>query len=130
DAPITMPYIDDNGTTFFYDTANDGEPLLLLMGLGTEHRGWMLQVPAFKNYKCVMPDNRGCGQNAGIEGPYSIAQMARDAIGVMQAEGAERFHVMGISMGGMIAQEVARQAPDQTATLTLIATLEAPGEKE
>ncbi len=125
-----MPYIQADGATIYYDISGQGEPLVLLMGLGVDRRGWMMQLPAFKNYSLITPDNRGVGQSSSTETHWTIEAMAQDALAVLEAEGLEKAHVAGISMGGMIAQAMALQAPEKVHTLTLAATLPAPGPYE
>ena len=83
----------------------DGTPCLLIQGLGMDSRGWALQRGSFgRKHRCVAPDNRGTGASDVPEGPYDLLRMAEDAIEVLDAEGIERAHVVGASMGGVIAQ--------------------------
>ena len=107
----------------YYEEAGDGEPLLMVMGLGTDHFGWMLQVPELsKHYRVITFDNRDVGQSKQADGPYEIADMARDAIALADHLELDTFHLLGMSMGGAIAQEIALQAPDRLRTLTLVVT--------
>lgn len=107
----------------FYDLEGAGEPVLLLMGLGGEHRAWEFQRREFaRRYRVVLVDNRDAGASDEAAGPYGIADMAADALGVMDGLGIERFHVVGASMGGAIAQQVALQAPTRVASLVLAST--------
>src|SRR5205085_1051506 len=83
----------------------DGSPVLLIQGLGVDHRGWALQRGAFgRHHRCIALDNRGTGHSDAPPGPYDLARMAKDAIAVLDAVGVERAHVVGASMGGVIAQ--------------------------
>ncbi len=101
----------------------DRSPVLMIQGLGTDSRGWALQrVPFGRRHHCIAPDNRGTGRSERPAGPYDLEQMARDAVAALDAEGIERAHVMGASMGGVIAQIVAVRQPDRVRSLTLACT--------
>jgi pimeloyl-ACP methyl ester carboxylesterase len=71
------------------------------------------------DFDCVVFDNRGIGNSAEVSEPFTIADLAADAVAVMDAAGLETAHVLGISMGGMTAQELALAAPERLRTLTL-----------
>ncbi len=109
----------------YYEVAGDGEPVIFIMGLGGDHTGWAFQVPeiAAAGYQCVAFDNRDAGQTAESPIPtYSIRDMASDTIGFMDALGIDRAHIVGASMGGLIAQELVLAHPQRVGTLTLICT--------
>ena len=107
----------------YYEEAGEGEPLLMVMGLGTDHFGWMLQVPEFsKHYRVITFDNRDVGQSKQTDEPYEIADMARDALALADHLELDTFHLLGMSMGGAIAQEMALMAPERLRTLTLVVT--------
>jgi pimeloyl-ACP methyl ester carboxylesterase len=111
----------------FYVEAGSGDPLVLVMGFGGDHLAWGLQVPAFATtYRVIAFDNRGVGQSEAPDIPYSTAMMADDTVGLMDALGIERAHVCGVSMGGMIAQEIALRHPARVRTVQLHATLARP----
>lgn len=115
----------DDGITIHYDAfgRRDGPPLLMLQGLGTDARGWALQRLVFgRQYRCLAPDNRGVGRTGPVAGPYSLDQMASDALSVLDAEGIESAHVIGASMGGIIAQILAVMSPDRVRGLVLACT--------
>jgi 3-oxoadipate enol-lactonase len=118
-----MPTIQANGQTLYYEVHGEGDPLLLVMGLAADTMAWALQVPAFSaHYRTVIFDNRDVGQSSMAEGPYEITDMARDTLALADALELESFHLVGVSMGGAIAQEVALAAPDRVRTLTLAMT--------
>src|SRR5258706_16466422 len=97
--------VPDDGVHIAYSAwgRRDRSPVLLIQGLGVDSRGWALQRGAFgRRHRCVAPDNRGTGRSDAPPGPYDLARMARDAIAVLDAEGIERAHVVGASMGGVI----------------------------
>jgi 3-oxoadipate enol-lactonase len=105
----------------YYEIHGQGEPLLLIMGLGGHilDWGWVLPKELARCYQVIMFDNRGAGRTTQPPGPYSIKQMARDAIGLMDAIGLKRSFVFGASMGGMIAQEIALDYPMRVTKLVL-----------
>ena len=111
----------------FYIEAGAGDPLVLVMGFGGDHLAWGLQIPALAaKYRVIAFDNRGVGQSDAPDVPYSTAMMADDTVGLMDALGLDRAHVCGVSMGGMIAQEIALRHPARVRTLQLHATLARP----
>src|SRR3954447_32413 len=94
------------------------------MGLGMNATGWWRTVPvlAGAGFRVVAFDNRGVGRSSQPPGPYSVASMADDAVAVLDAAGIDRAHVYGISLGGMIAQEIALRRPERVDSLVLGAT--------
>jgi len=117
--------ITSDGVRIAYDVwgKRDGEPLLLIQGLGADSRGWALQRMAFgRTYRCYSFDNRGVGQSDVPPGPYDLERMALDAVAVLDAEGIARAHVMGASMGGVIAQILAVRNPERVRSLVLACT--------
>ena len=107
--------------------AGAGDPLVLVMGFGGDHLAWGLQMPALAaKYRVVAFDNRGVGQSDTPDVPYSTPMMADDTVGLMDALGVDRAHICGVSMGGMIAQEIALRHPARVRTLQLHATLARP----
>jgi pimeloyl-ACP methyl ester carboxylesterase len=99
------------------------------MGLAADSTAWMFQVPAFaEHHRTIVFDNRGVGRSAKPPGPYSIHQMADDAAGLLGVLGIERAHVVGVSMGGMIAQELALRHPARVRGLVLGCTFPEPDE--
>ena len=111
----------------YYEEHGSGPPLLLIMGLATDSTAWAFQLPEFaRHYRAIAFDNRGVGRTSKPAGPYSIHQMADDAAGVMDALGVARAHVLGVSMGGMIAQELALRHPERVSALVLACTFPEP----
>ena len=115
-----MPTVDRDGTTIYWEEHGSGEPLLLIMGLGVTLEGWSRLGPALaERYRTILFDNRGAGRSSVPPGPYAIDTMADDAAAVLDAACVARAHVFGISMGGMIAQELALHHPERVASLVL-----------
>jgi 3-oxoadipate enol-lactonase len=101
----------------------EGTPVLLIQGLGLDHRGWGLQRGAFgRRHRCIALDNRGTGRSDAPTGPYDLGRMADDAIAVLDASGIERAHIVGASMGGVIAQIIGVLHPERVRSLTLACT--------
>ena len=122
-----MPKVRVNGIEMYYEVIGAGEPLVLIMGFGGDHLAWAFQAHAFaERYRVVTFDNRGVGQTDSPDGPYTIRTMADDTAALMEALGIERAHVIGASMGGMIAQELALAHPHRVRTLHLACTMARP----
>jgi pimeloyl-ACP methyl ester carboxylesterase len=115
-----MPDVEINGIKIDYTIAGEGEPLVLIMGMGLGQKGWMFQTRYFRKYfKTIVFDNRGAGNSGKPEGPYSARMMAEDTIGLMDYLHIDRAHILGISLGGMIAQEIAINYPQRVNKLVL-----------
>lgn len=115
-----MPFADVNGIRLHYRVHGKGEPLVLVAGWGTDLRAWVFQLLSFvRDFRVVVFDNRGVGRSDKPEGPYSIAQMAADVVGLMDHLDIPAAHVLGLSMGGMIAQELAITYPRRVMKLVL-----------
>lgn len=118
-----MPRVKVNGVNIYYEMHGKGEPLILIMGLGGPGSGWFFQVRAFKNrYRVVFLDNRGVGKSSKPKEPYTVRTMADDIIGLMDHLGIDKAHIMGTSLGGMIAQELAISYPLRVDKLVLVGT--------
>ena len=106
-----------------WESSGEGSPLLLIQGLGYGRWGWEPIVPGLAaRHRVVCFDNRGIGESDKPEGPYTAAQMAGDALQVLDEAGIERAHVLGASLGGMIAQELVAAAPERVDRLVLCCT--------
>jgi pimeloyl-ACP methyl ester carboxylesterase len=115
-----MPYATRDGVRIYWEETGQGDPLLLIMGLGATHEWWGRVTPAVApHFRTILFDNRGVGKSDVPPGPYSIPEMADDAVAVLDAAGVESAHVFGASMGGMIAQEVALRHPGRVRSLIL-----------
>jgi pimeloyl-ACP methyl ester carboxylesterase len=100
-----------------------GFPVLLVMGLGYGRWGWEpLVEPLAEAHRVVWYDNRGIGESDKPPGPYTAVELAEDALQVLDERGIERAHVVGASLGGMVAQELALAHPERVARLALLCT--------
>jgi 3-oxoadipate enol-lactonase len=119
-----MPSVDASGTELHYERAGDGEPMLLIQGMSATHLTWGRPFLAAlePSFDCIVFDNRGRGLSGRAELPFTTADLAGDTVGLLDALEIERAHVVGISMGGMVAQELALAHPGRIRTLTLGAT--------
>jgi 3-oxoadipate enol-lactonase len=110
-----------NGQDHYFEVHGEGPPLVLVMGIGYDARLWTLaQVPALsQTFQVVIFDNRDVGRSSKAAAPYTIADMADDVAALMDALAIERAHLLGLSMGGMIAQEFALRHPDRLQRLVL-----------
>jgi pimeloyl-ACP methyl ester carboxylesterase len=117
-----MPKIDVNGLEMYYELEGSGPTVVLLAGLTQDHLGWAMQQPALvaAGYRTLAIDNRDAGQTAQSRSSYTIRQFADDTVGLMDALGLPSAHVVGSSMGGMIAQEIALEHPQRVMSLTLV----------
>jgi 3-oxoadipate enol-lactonase len=116
-----MPYAKNSGVSIYWEEHGEGDPVLLIMGLGYTLEMWHRTVPILEQgYRTILFDNRGVGRTDVPVGAYSIPAMAADAAAVLDSAGVDhRAHVLGISMGGMIAQEFALQYPQRVRSLIL-----------
>ncbi len=123
-----MPTTARDGVTLHYERHGDaGDPLLLVMGLGGPLEFWEFQTPVLaRSHRVCIYDNRGVGRSDKPAGPYDVRTLADDAVAVMDACGFARAHVVGLSMGGMIAQELAIRHSDRVGALVLAATYAKP----
>ncbi len=112
-----------NGINIAYEVNGNGQAIVLLMGLGGESRSLYRQVREFQKYiMTVSLDNRGSGKSDTPDKRFSIETMAEDTVGLMDLLGVDRAHIMGVSMGGMIAQEIAISFPERVNKLVLAST--------
>jgi 3-oxoadipate enol-lactonase len=106
-----------------WERHGSGAPLLLIHGLGYARWGWEPVLPGLaERFDVLLFDNRGIGESDAPPGPYTVAEMAADAVHVLDEAGVERAHVLGTSLGGMIAQELALSSPERVDRLVLAAT--------
>ncbi|MBV9033351.1 MAG: alpha/beta fold hydrolase [Acidobacteriaceae bacterium] len=115
-----MPYVTNRGARLYWEEHGSGPPVLLIMGLSFTLEMWFRVVPhLIQSYRVILFDNRGIGRSDVPRGPYTIPTMASDAIAVLDAAGVAAAHVVGASMGGMIAQELTLRYPERVHSLIL-----------
>jgi len=116
--------VDVAGATLAYGVRGErGSPVLLLIGFAAPGRAWVHQVaPLSRRHRVAWLDNRGSGATTAAPGRYSTALLGRDAEALLDQLGWERAHVVGVSMGGMVAQELALRRRSRLRSLTLIAS--------
>jgi 3-oxoadipate enol-lactonase len=123
---ITMPFVSaTDGTRIHYEvTGKPGAtPILMIQGLGASKNAWNLQrIAMATRFRIISFDNRGAGRSDKPTVPFTLEQMAEDAIAVLDAAGIETAHVVGASMGGVISQIVAVKHPHRVRSLTLVCT--------
>lgn len=118
-----MTEIMQGNAKFYYESHGAGFPLVLIRGLGSNADHWYAQVTDLsRHYRVIIFDNRGIARSSNPGGPFTIPDMAEDTIGLMDALGIEQAHVLGVSMGGMIAQEMALEHPRRIKGLILAVT--------
>lgn len=116
-----MPKAHVNDIDLYYEIAGQGSPVLLIHGLGSSARDWENQIPVFSTlYRVVAFDVRGHGQSDKPPGPYSIPLFTADTTQLLQALEIGPSHVVGISMGGMIAFQLAIDAPELVQSLVIV----------
>lgn len=115
-----MSYAEIPAGRLYYEQHGNGVPLLCIQGLGLDVSGWRAQIPAWsRHFQVTVFDNRDVGRSFYSEAPYDIRTLAQDALALADRLGLERFHLLGSSMGGAIAQELALACPERVITLTL-----------
>jgi 3-oxoadipate enol-lactonase len=115
-----MPVAKSNGINIDYKIQGQGEPLVMIMGMGFDKSGWRSQVGFMKrHFQVIIFDNRGSGKSDKPAGPYSTSTMADDTVGLMDYLHIDKANVLGVSMGGMIAQELAIKYPQRVNKLIL-----------
>ncbi len=106
-----------------WDAHGDGEPVLMIMGLGGSSDAWARLLPHVSaGHRAITFDNRGTGRSPGITAPLTMKGMVADALAVLDAAGERSAHVIGISMGGMVAQHLALDHRERVRSLVLACT--------
>jgi 3-oxoadipate enol-lactonase len=116
-----MPSVRVGENELHYERGGSGEPLLMIQGMSGTHVTWgePFLAPLREAFDVIAFDNRGIGLSAPVDGPFTIVEMAEDTVGLLDGLEVESAHVVGISMGGMIAQDLALAHPGRLRSLTL-----------
>jgi 3-oxoadipate enol-lactonase len=115
-----MPILRCRDINVYYEIAGAGDPLLFIHGLGSSHRDWEPQVAFFsRHYQVITYDVRGHGKSDKPKGPYSVSQFAADAAELMRSLAIAPAHIVGLSMGGMIAFQLALDEPARVKSLVI-----------
>jgi 3-oxoadipate enol-lactonase len=118
-----MPTVTANGIEIYYESHGDGQPLVLISGIGYTNWEWQRMVPYLADrFRVISFDNRGVGQTDKPAGPYTAHMLAADTVGLLDALGIEKAVIMGHSMGGFIAQALAIEFPHKVGRLILCST--------
>lgn len=108
-----MPAIKVNDISMYYEIHGEGEPLVFVAGFSANNSAWKMVAQDFaKKYKVILFDNRGCGQSACPDYPYTIDMMAKDVVELCKALNLDRVNMVGNSMGGAIVQSIAYKYPE------------------
>lgn len=116
-----MPLVTIGSMSFYYHEEGSGFPVVLIHGLGSDHRGWSQQIGALSNsFRCIAFDNRDVGRSDRANEAYEIRDMAEDTCGLLGELGIARAHIVGFSMGAAVAQELVLAYPERAQSLVLI----------
>lgn len=116
-----MPFIKTNGINLYYEEHGKGEPLLMIMGITAPGAVWEKHLDYWKqSFRCIIVDNRGVGQSDKPAGPYTSSMMADDCAGLLKHLGLEKVRVAGVSMGTIIAQQLAYRHPNLVKSMVLM----------
>jgi pimeloyl-ACP methyl ester carboxylesterase len=118
-----MPKAAVNGINIYYEVQGKGVPLVMIQGFAGNHQAWFFQTPVFrKYYKVIIFDNRGIGKSGRSGEAYTIRTMADDVIGLLDSLHIDKAHILGLSLGGIVAQEIAISYPERVIKLILGST--------
>jgi pimeloyl-ACP methyl ester carboxylesterase len=118
-----MPSVKVNGIQIYYEEHGNGQPILLIQGLGYPSGMWFMQIPALsRHFQTIVFDNRGVGKTDKPDEEYTVRLMASDAAELLRSLKVPKAQVVGVSLGGYIAQELALNHPDLVDRLVLMAT--------
>lgn len=125
-----MEQLTVNGVQIAFERYGNGTPLLLIHGFPLDHSTWEALLPHLEGADVILPDLRGFGESAVVDGAYSMDDMADDLIGLLDALKIEKAAVAGHSMGGYVALALARKAPGRISGLGLVSTQALPDAPE
>jgi 3-oxoadipate enol-lactonase len=116
----SMPFATNGAVRLHWESFGEGPAVLLVAGQGMTVDGWWATIPVLtRSFRVIAFDNRDTGQSSRLPWPYSVAHMAGDALAVLDAAGEKRAHLYGISLGSLVAQEIALRHPERVEALVL-----------
>lgn len=122
-----MPITTVGGIDLYYQREGDGPPILFISGLSGAHHSWTTSVALLKQrYECITFDNRGIGQSSRPQTGYTMSDLTRDTLNLLDKLSISRVHIVGMSMGGLIAQNIAVEKPELVGGLVLVASFAVP----
>ena len=115
--------LEHHGCRLAFEVRGDGPPVLMIQGVGVHGGGWGPQVDGLSDrYRCLTFDNRGMGRSQPLAGPLTVDRMADDARALMDAQGRDSAHVVGHSLGGLVALNLALADRSRVRSLSLLCT--------
>jgi len=118
-----MPKVKVNDLEMFYVESGQGEPLVLIHGLGGDHKEWIMQVPVFsRKFRVIALDLRGHGESQKVGEEYSLPMFAKDVVGLLDKLKIDKAYFCGVSMGGAVALQIALNYPERVKKLVLVDT--------
>ena len=118
-----MPLANIGDIQIYYEEYGEGQALIMILGIGQDTVTWEFQISEFsKHFRLILLDNRDSGKSSSCSEIYTTETMARDILGLMDHLGIARAHLLGTSMGSIIAQQVALIAPERVISLVLAST--------
>jgi pimeloyl-ACP methyl ester carboxylesterase len=119
-----VPKVEVNDIEMYYEAQGDGDPLLLVAGIGQDHNTWGFMAPGLSSrFRLIMPDNRGVGQTDMPDMAYTVERMASDMLGLLDELEIQSAHVVGHSLGAAIAFEMGRGHPDRVRKVVMMSGL-------
>lgn len=126
-----MPYVENHEIPLYYEDQGEGLPVVLLIGLGGNSSSWMYHAHRLaRKYRVICPDHRGAGRSGAPDEPYSMDLFTQDLNAIFEHAGIESAAVLGLSMGGMIAQNFVAAYPEKVKALILSSTGVGPNDPD
>lgn len=125
--PIALHSLTYRGHRVVWEETGLGDPIVWLQGLGADHSAWAVQIARFSaRYRCIAPDLLDTGVSDRAHDQYSTRALAEDVLALLDQIGTPTVHVVGLSLGGSVAQHLALLAPERLRSLTLVSSIAAP----
>lgn len=122
-----MPFVTAGRIRLYYEEEGCGQVLLFISGLGADHGFWAPVVRLLRDqYRCITFDNRGIGQSSRPRRGYTIPDLTRDTLGLIRALSLSRVNILGMALGGMVAQRIAADRPELVTSLISVGSMARP----